>query len=175
MDTFYRSRKHVHTQITIDRGKCTRKNWKIKYINEPVSRQHLTFISSFCIFQYTNSSTEDYKLGNWQVYIKLWNQAPNNYIINACGFLALTNNNYFDVFWDSIPKAYSSRVEWLKQLIHNNIHNLWGKWNERNENLMKVCKSWYRTAILYPWYRTLTGMLISFITIVLLLVIKYSQ
>ena len=27
---------HAHT-ITIDRGKCTSKNWKIKYINEPVS------------------------------------------------------------------------------------------------------------------------------------------
>ena len=32
---------HTHarsdTQITIDKGKCTLKNWKIKYINEPVS------------------------------------------------------------------------------------------------------------------------------------------
>ena len=28
---------HAHTQITIDKKKCKCKNWKIKYINEPVS------------------------------------------------------------------------------------------------------------------------------------------
>ena len=27
---------HTRTQITIDNGMCTRINWKIKYINEPV-------------------------------------------------------------------------------------------------------------------------------------------
>lgn len=35
--TGLRLHTHTYTQITIDKGMCTHKNWKIKYINEPVS------------------------------------------------------------------------------------------------------------------------------------------